>query len=256
MAEWRFGRGWRDDELAPRLARARASRRNFEESDDQMTLERGWSRHYSKAVIAREGEGPPEPGGAFERARPLLERYAFSDPRIVKAHYDAASPFLGRVMLIEVQVLGLHYLGSAVVSIVRNDRDATSSVHGFRYDTLAGHFERGSEWFLVTKDHGTGEVTFTVHAGWKRGDLPNAWSRIGFSILAPRYQRAWHRLAHLRMRAMLGSVGLDPLPVGSRLVHQGPPLPIAPVQTTASGAPPAPITSEAESLARQGQEGS
>jgi hypothetical protein len=99
-------------------------------------------------------------------------------------------------------------------------------------------------------------VTFTVHAAWKVGDLPNLWSRVGFHFLAPRYQRAWHRLAHLRMRSMLGSVGLEPLPRGARLVHQGPPLPIAPIQATASGTPPAPITSERESYAGPAVEGS
>ena len=255
MAEWRFGRGWRDDELAVRLAQAQASERNFD-LNEEMTAERGWSRHYSSAIIAREAPGPPEPGGPFERARPLLERYAFSDPRIVKAHYDAAAPFLGRVMLLEAQVWGLHYLGAAIVSMLRDDRDATRSEHGFRYDTLASHFERGSEWFVVTKDHPSGDVTFTVHAVWQRGALPNFWSRIGFHLLAPRYQRAWHRLAHLRMRAFLGSVNLEPLPRGARLVHQGPALPVAPVQQTASGPPPAPITDEDETPARHAVEAS
>ena len=249
MAEWRFGRGWTDEELIVRLQRARASGRNFDVTEE-MTPERGWSRHYSKAVIAREAQGPPQPGGAFDRTRPLIERYAFSDPRIVKAHYDAAAPFLGRVMLLEAQVLGLHYLGATVVSVLRDDREATQSVHGFRYDTLAGHFERGSEWFLVTKDHPSGDVTFTIHAAWRRGELPNFWSRIGFRLLAQRYQRAWHRLAHLRLRAMLGSVDLEPLPRGARLVHQGPPVPVAPVQETASGSPPEPITTEDETPAR------
>lgn len=249
MAEWRFGRGWSDDELAARLERARASERNFDVGGE-MTAERGWSRHYSNATIAKEAAGPPQPGGPYERARPLVERYAFSDPRIVKAHYDAAAPFLGRVMLLEAQVWGLHYLGAAVVAALRDDREPTRSEHGFRYDTLADHFERGSEWFIVTKDHASGDVTFTIHAVWQRGELPNFWSKIGFHLLAPRYQRAWHRLAHLRMRTLLGSDNLAPLPRRARLVHQGPPLPLAAVQQAASGSPPKPITTEDETPGR------
>ena len=247
MAEWRFGRGWSNDELTARLARARASVRNFD-INEEMTAERGWHRHYSRAIIAREAPGPPEPDGPYERAWPFLERYAFSDPRIVKAHFDAAAPFVGRVMLLEARVLGLHYLGAAVVAMLRNARDATRAEHGFRYDTLDCHFERGSEWFIVGKDIHTGDITFTIHAVWRRGQLPNFWSRIGFTILAPRYQRAWHRLAHLRLRALLGSVDLEPLPRGARLVHQGPPLNVARVQETADGPAPEPITTEDNTL--------
>jgi uncharacterized protein (UPF0548 family) len=256
MAEWRFGRGWTDAELAERLAAARASRRNFDETEEGMTPERGWSRHYSCAVIGREGAGRPEPDGAFARAWPLVERYAFSDPRIAKGHFDAAAPLHGRVMLVEVRVLRLRYLGAVVVSAVRDESDDERSVRGFRYDTLEGHFERGLEWFLLTKDHRSGDVSFTVHAGWRRGELPNVWSRVGFRLLARRYQRAWHRLAHMRLRALLGSRDLAPLPRGSRLVHEGPPLPIAPVVEAAAGPPPAPITSERDTPSRVAMEAS
>jgi uncharacterized protein (UPF0548 family) len=249
MAEWRFGRGWSDEELRQRLAAARKRRRSFTETEAEMTPENGWSRHYSQAVIARELPGPPEPGGPFTRTWPLMQRYAFSDPRIVRGHFDPAEPLLGRVMLIEARVLGLRYLGSVFVAKVRNEKTRDQSVHGFRYDTLEGHFEDGLEWFLITKDHATGDVRLTVHAGWRRGQLPNVWSQVGFHLLVQRYQRAWHRLAHLRMRALLGSEGLEPLPRGARLVHSGPPLPVAAVQETAAGLPPAPITEETEEIA-------
>ena len=249
-AEWRFGRGWSDAELKERLAAAGRRHRNFDETETGMTPERGWNRLYSRATIGREPPGRPTSDGVFARAWPFVESYAFSDPRIVKGHFDAATPFHGRVMLVEAHVLGLHYLGCVVVSAVRHDADERHTVRGFRYDTLDGHFERGLEWFLLTKDHGTGDVSFTVHAGWQRGDLPNAWSRLGFRVLAPRYQRAWHRLAHTRLRALVGSRDLEPLPRGARLVHEGPPLPVAPVQDMASGPPPPPIISEDETPAR------
>ncbi len=256
MAEWRFLRGWTDAELERRLRDAAASGRNFGEAEDQMTPDRGWSRHYSEAVIGYEPCGPPCPGGPFERSRPFVERYAFSDPRIVRGHFDAAAPLLGRVMLLEVRVLGLRYLNAVEVTALREHADGRRSERGFRYDTLAGHIERGCEWFLIAKDHETGAVTFRIDAGWQRGDLPNAWSRLGFRLLARRYQRAWHRLAHQRLRTLLGSSGLAPLPRGARLVHAGWPLPAPSVQATASGPAPVPITSEHETPGRRAVEAS
>lgn len=246
MTEWRFGRGWSDAELTHRLARARRSSRNFTASLAEMTPEQGWARHFSEATIAREPAGPPSAGGLFERAWPLIERYAFSDPRIVQGHFDASDSLQGRVMLIEARVLGLRYLAPVVVAAVRNVSMPERSERGFRYDTLEGHFERGSEWFILAKDHASGTITFRIHAGWQRGDLPNWWSRLGFRLLGLRYQRAWHRLAHLRLRALLGSTQLEPIPRGARLVHQGPPFPSDPVQEAAAGPPPAPITAEHE----------
>lgn len=246
MAEWRFLRGWSEEELRGHLAAARKLPRNFSGDETSMTPDAGWSRHYSRATIAREPAGPPLPGGPFAQAWEYVGRYAFSDPRIVRAHFDPAAPLDGRVMLVEVLVLGLRYLNPVVVARVRNFSDETHSMRAFRYDTLEGHFERGLEWFMLTKDHQTGDVDFTVHAGWRGGELPNWWSRIGFRLLARRYQRAWHRLAHTRMRALIGSVGLARLPRGSRLVHSGPPLPVFTVQQAASGAPPAPVVVEHE----------
>lgn len=246
MSEWRFLRGWSEDELRSRLAAARDLPPTFTDDESTMTPERGWSRHYSRATIAREPAGPPVADGPFARAWEQVGRYAFSDPRIVRAHFDPAVPLDGRVMLVEVLILGLRYLNPVRVSQVRNFSDESHSMRAFRYDTLEGHFERGLEWFMLTKNHQTGEIEFTVHAGWRGGELPNWWSRIGFHLLARRYQRAWHRLAHTRLRELVGSVGLAPLPRGSRLVHSGPPLPVFSVQQAASGAPPAPVNVEHE----------
>lgn len=250
MTEWRFLRSWTEAELAQRLARL-SGRRNFEELDHEMTVERQWGRHFSEAVIAREAPGPPMSGGPFERAWPLLQEYAFSDPRIVRGYFDRSAPLLGRRMLLEARVLGLRYLGPVMIASTREDSTATTTTKGFRYDTLEGHFERGCEWFIITKQHATGDVLFRIHAAWKRGQLPNWWSRVGFLLLARRYQRAWHRLAHLRMRSLLGATGLGPLPRGRRLVTEGPDFPVVPVtvQAAASGAPPPAIRIEHDTAA-------
>ena len=248
MTEWRFLHGWSDSELQQRLASVAALPRNLDEADGRMTVQRGWGRHFSEAVVGREAPGPPERGGAFEHAWRAVSDYLFSDPRIVKGHFDPSAPLLGRQMLLEVRVWGLRYLGPVVVAAVRDDGIDGRSTRGFRYDTIEGHFERGSEWFVVTKDHATGDVLFRIQATWTQGELPNWWSRLGFRLLARRYQRAWHRLAHLRLRAMLESAGLPPLPRGDRLVHTGPEFPfVAPVLAVATGAAPPRIAVERES---------
>ena len=153
-------------------------------------------------------------------------------------------------MVLEVKVLGLHYLGAVRVAALRDSTDAGRSERGFRYDTLEGHFERGAEWFVVAKDHRSGAVTFRIDAGWRRGQLPNVWSRIGFRLLAQHYQRVWHRRAHLRLRKLLGSQGLEPLPRGARLVHRGVPLPAVADQDAAAVPASEPIVVEDETPSR------
>lgn len=246
MAEWRFARGWTDAELEQRLAEAPGLSRNFDASEEEMTPQHGWNRHFSESVIARSETGSPFPGDTFDRAWELVAGYAFSDPRIVAAHFDSSAPLLDRHMLLEVRVLGLHYLSAVVVGATHVHGSAIRSVRGFRYDTLEGHLERGSEWFLLTKEHRTGEIKFRIQAAWRAGDLPNAWSRVGFRMLVRRYQRVWHRLAHLRLRAMLGSTGLAPLPDAKRLVREDAGLVRAPLDAI-SRAPPYPeLSSEKE----------
>jgi uncharacterized membrane protein/uncharacterized protein (UPF0548 family) len=253
MAEWRFGRGWTAAERRERLADAEQMRRNFA-LDEGLAPEQGWNRHASRAVVAHEPPGTPVPGGAFHRAVALIERFAFSDPRIVRGWFDSEVALSGRRMLVEVRVLGLRYLNAVVVGATRDETNERRTVRGYRYDTLEGHIERGFEWFLVTKDHQTGEVTFTIRAAWQRGELPNLWSRIGFDLLARRYQRAWHRLAHLRLRRMLGSTGLEPLPRADRLVRDGWVPLIAASPVAAAAPPPEVMAEEREEMSRREDE--
>jgi hypothetical protein len=65
-------------------------------------------------------------------------------------------------------------------------------------------------------------VWFRIQAAWRPGQFPNWYSRLGFPLVVRQYQRAWHRLAYLRMREFLGGTGLRPLPSQGRLLHSGP----------------------------------
>jgi uncharacterized protein (UPF0548 family) len=213
MAEWRLFRGWPAAGLKARLDALPARLSNFDGDEEQMGDEGGWHHYQSEAVIAIERES----GAMFERARLALASYQFSDPRIVIAHFDPESALLRRRLLLEIKVLGLHYLCPAVVNRVRDE----PTTYGFRYDTLEGHIERGLEWFLIAKN-ADGEIRFRIEARWKRGDFPNWWSRVGFALFSGPYQRHWHRQAHRRL-SMLAHYGAlrPPTRDASGLTHQG-----------------------------------
>jgi len=239
VAEWRFARGWSETELEEQVSRIARAPLSFD--PDAVAPGYGWTFYYSEAPIAREAPGPPVAGGAFERAKQAIVRYEFSDPRIVTAHLDPTTPLLGRRMLLEIKVLGLRYLCGVVVGAVREVEPEGRTVFGFRYETLEGHIESGFEWFLLTKDHETGEVWFRIQATWREGQLPNWWSRLGFRLLVRRYQRAWHRLAYVRLREIVGAgAGLAPVPRGHRLLHEGPELAHPGVWTMSAEEVPAP----------------
>jgi uncharacterized protein (UPF0548 family)/uncharacterized membrane protein len=204
MAELHVGHGWTRAELAARLARLPALPPSAPPVPlEAMRAEDGWRSERSEAPIAREPPGPPRTGGAFARAREAVAAYAFSDPMIVEAHFDPCAPLRGRRMLLELKVLGLHYLCGVAVTDVRDESGGARSVFGFRYDTLAGHIERGAEWFLVEQDHATGIVRFVIEARWRRGELSTPWTRVGFSALAPAYRALWIRRAQERLRGLL-----------------------------------------------------
>jgi uncharacterized protein (UPF0548 family) len=200
MAEWRIGRGWSEAELADRLDRLHTVGLNFPEPVDEIGQTPGWDGYSSESVIGQGRPGPPEPEGPFERGRTAIANYEFSDPRIVIAHFDPDVPLEGRRMLLEMRaVRALHYLGGVVVGAVRSETKDGKSTFGFRYDTLEGHIEKGAEWFLLTKDHASGELRFRIAAYWQPGQFPNWWSRLGFTLLGKRYQRIWHNRAHAFM---------------------------------------------------------
>lgn len=225
MAEMRFFRGWSEAELEERLERAKTLPYNFSDPFERMTVDHGWNQYYSDSIIARERPGPPPENGYFNYAKVSVANYEYSDPRIVVGHFDPTAPLLGRPMLLEIRAFGglLRYLGSVIVGAVREEEVDGKTVFGFRYDTLEGHIERGTEWFLLTKDHKTGEIRFRVEAAWLPGQFPNWWSRLGFDLIGPRNQKIWHHRAHAALAKLARIPGLStPEPEEGGLVHTGP----------------------------------
>lgn len=235
MTEWRWRRGWSEAELEAAIARVDRDDISFQDSLEEMTPERGWNLVRSDALIAREAAGPPVPSGAFERARVAVERFEFSDPRIVVGHFDPEVPLAERVLLLELKPTGLRFLCPVRIGAVREESEGRCSTFGYSFETLAGHVEMGREWFLLTKDHETGEVSFRIAASWRAGEFPNLWSWAGFQLLGRRYQRAWHRLAHLRLRRLIHQAPL-PSVEGEHLRHSGTEIHTAPVQFLATRA--------------------
>lgn len=241
MIEWRWLSGWTEEELVPRLDEARSQGRNYVAGAGEMTLEAGWSQVHSVGLLGHEPPGPPRPDGIFERARKVLETFDFSDPRIVRWHFSADEPLRGRTVLLELKSLGqkLRYLCAVRVGGTRLEYGEKCSVYGFSFETLEGHIEAGREWFLLKKDHQTGEVKFHIEAAWHPGEFPNWWSRLGFTLVGRRYQRAWHRLTHVRLRELTRRrpdlVG-QPAESG-RIEHSGHELELGPVQFFAQIAP-------------------
>jgi uncharacterized protein (UPF0548 family) len=222
MADWRLGRSWSESELRRRLDALAALPVNFDDAPDTMTRERGWTIDGDSAALGREPIGPPVEDGLYERAQAAIANYDFSDPRIVVGHFDPAAPLLDRDMLLEIKVWGLHFLSGVRVVEVRDEARNDTSVFGFRYDTLAGHIERGFEWFLLTKDHRTGEVQFRVEAHWRLGDFPNWWSRAGFLTVGNAYRTLWRHRAPERLRRLAQQPRAKPITApGAQLAHRG-----------------------------------
>jgi len=223
--EWRVLRGWSDEELRDRLTKLASANRNFPEHPDSLRADDVWRYYRSQAQVGIEPPGPPEQGGPFRRMVPAIAAYRFSDPDIVKGHFDPEAPLLGRRMLLELKPLFLRYLCGTIVGALREESDDAHTLWGYRYETLEGHVETGAEWFLLEKDHRTGVITFRIEAHWKPGQFPNWWSYVGFKVLAPRYQRRWHRAAQRRLAAIgAGAVPTEPTlshgPAGT-LEHEG-----------------------------------
>ena len=74
VAEWRFGRGFSDTELADWLAKIAKRPETTPQTSTELTSAAGYSHYGSEALVASEPPGRPLPDGPFVLARGVLER--------------------------------------------------------------------------------------------------------------------------------------------------------------------------------------
>jgi uncharacterized protein (UPF0548 family) len=165
-----------------------------------MTAEHGWTVDGDEQSLASEPPGPPLLDGPFARAKRAIIGYEFSDPRIVRGYFDHEAPLLGRDMLLEARPLGLRFLFACRVAEVRDEADERCTRFGWRYETLASHIEEGFEWFLLTKEHQSGEVRFRIEAHWRPSRSQPWWTRLGFLVVGEQIRKRWRRQAFRRLR--------------------------------------------------------
>jgi uncharacterized protein (UPF0548 family) len=201
-SRWRFRRDWSEAEVQVALTALAEEPSSVHERPDLMTPERGWTVDGDEQPLGHEPPGPALPDGAFARAKRATIRYAFSDPRIVRGHFDRGAPLLGRDMLLEARVLGLRFLYACRVAEVRDATDDRATVFGWRYETLASHIEEGYEWFLLSKDHATGEIRFRIEAHWRPSTRQPWWTRLGFVLVGQQVRERWRRQAFRRLRLL------------------------------------------------------
>lgn len=202
MARWCIARGWSAATLQAELRKLHDLPVSFTQPPEQMTAAHGWTVDGIDQPIGFEPPGPPLPDGPFARARQALIRYDFSDPHMVVGHFDPRAPLLGRDMLLEVKVPGLRFLVGVRVEAVLAESDDHRSSFGFRYDTLEGHVERGYEWFVLSKNHESGQVRVRIEAHWQLARFPTWWSRLGFLLVGSALRERWRRRAISRLRQL------------------------------------------------------
>lgn len=185
------------------LARLRAAPLNV---DPEALGGPGWHYDERLQLLPSEVPGAPVPGGSWDVARRLMRGYAFADPSIVRAAYDANAPLHGRTMLLEVRFhrLRLH-VGCRVTGVYeRAERtgDGEACVWGWSYATLQGHFEQGEMHWQVLKWPASGAVAFRIRS-WSRGAPDSSLPiRIGLRVVGRREQRRFYDSTCRRMRLL------------------------------------------------------
>jgi uncharacterized protein (UPF0548 family) len=158
-------------------------------------------------ALPSEPPGPPTPGGAFEAARGLIDRYEFADPSTVRAWFVLGGTPLGRDMLLELR---WHLLSIRVGVRVNETFDERRQVGGrpvqvwgWAYRTLEGHVERGQMSYEVWKWLDSGAVEFKIHVVSQFATIDNPVLRLGFRAVGRREQVEFARHCCERMEALV-----------------------------------------------------
>ncbi|SER43496.1 DUF1990 family protein [Actinokineospora terrae] len=158
---------------------------------DRGTVGPGWLTDDHPRVLGYEQPGPP--GELWSRARALVERYDFAPPELIRAHYRADAPLLGRHMVLEGHFLFAHFLMGVRVTEVVDESTPTHTHWGWSYETLTGHLERGKVDFHLHKDHTTGAITFHATSYSNPSRTAHPLIRLGWRLFGRRTQLRFYR---------------------------------------------------------------
>jgi len=143
------------------------------------------------------------PAGSFDHARALMGEYAFADPGLIRALYDADAPLEGRNMLLEARFWGLRFRFGVRVGEVLDERREVDGrrarVWGWGYRTLEGHLEEGQMDYELWRWEDSGEVEFAIRVVSRRARRGNPLLRLGFGLFGRREQVRFARRACERM---------------------------------------------------------
>lgn len=207
------------------LAELRDAPLNFDvERRAEFTAASGWRWDHYRQPLPPEPPGEPRPGGSWAVCRELMSEYAFADPSIVRALYDADQPLERRDILLEGRFYGLRFLlglrAGAVEDGTGEEDGRPVRRWGWNYRTLRGHLEMGQMAYTVVKWLETGAVEFRIDAFSKAAAIPNPVVRLGFAMFGRHMHHRFARNALRRMRTLV-SDGL-PAPDGDRISDTGP----------------------------------
>lgn len=204
------------------LQRLRDAPLNFDlDRRNQYTPATGWTLDHYRQMLPPEAPGAPLAHGSWAACRRLMETYAFADPAIVRALYDADQPLAERDILLEGRFYGLRFLLGLRVGDIQDDTvridERPARRWGWNYRTLRGHLEMGQMDYSVLKWMDTGEVEFRIDAFSKAAHIPNPVVRLGFALFGRAMQRRFARTALRRMQHLVRdelvavATGVDPL---------------------------------------------
>lgn len=173
----------------------------------ELTPEHGWHVDDYDQPLPPEPPGPPVPGGSWEVARGLLERYEFADPAIVRAVYYPDVALADRNMVLEGRFYGLRFLlglrVGGVNDLTESEDGRAVRKWGWNYRTLQGHLEMGQMDYEIWKWLDTGDVEFRIHAVSKAAIIPNPVIRLGFRVFGRHMQKRFARRARERMAELV-----------------------------------------------------
>jgi uncharacterized protein (UPF0548 family) len=189
-------------ELDDRVRALETRQLNYDPAD---TSGPGWRQDEYLKVLPPEEPGDPQPGGSWRIACALSRNYAFSDPSLVEAHFDAEAPLAGREMLLSLKAFGLRLdVGVRVAEVcneVRELNGRAALLFSWSYRTLEGHVEAGQRDFEVWKSLDTGAVEFRTHS-ISRPAATNPFLVAGFRVLGRHKQAEFGRRACERMATL------------------------------------------------------